>query len=62
MISNTLKHITFELARRIERSHRYRKTVRELSQLTDRELNDLGIARGEIENVAHRALRETADA
>ena len=30
----------------------YRETVRELSQLTDRELDDLGITRFEIENVA----------
>jgi uncharacterized protein YjiS (DUF1127 family) len=30
----------------------YRETVRELSQLTDRELDDLGIARFEIEGVA----------
>ncbi len=31
---------------------RYRETVRELSILTDRELDDLGISRFEIENVA----------
>ena len=31
---------------------RYRETVRELSILTDRELEDLGISRFEIENVA----------
>ncbi|MFL5007712.1 MAG: DUF1127 domain-containing protein [Microvirga sp.] len=30
----------------------YRETVRELSQLTDRELDDLGIARFEIDGVA----------
>ena len=30
---------------------RYRETLRELSQLTDRELDDLGISRFEIENV-----------
>ena len=30
----------------------YRETIRELSQLTDRELDDLGIARYEIESVA----------
>ena len=32
----------------------YRETVRELSQLTDRELDDLGITRFEIENVARQ--------
>ncbi|MGL4727245.1 MAG: DUF1127 domain-containing protein [Bosea sp. (in: a-proteobacteria)] len=31
---------------------RYRETVRELSRLTNRELNDLGIHRGEIESIA----------
>lgn len=31
---------------------RYRDTVRELSRLNDRELDDLGISRGDIEAVA----------
>lgn len=31
---------------------RYRETVRELSVFSDRELDDLGISRFEIENVA----------
>lgn len=31
---------------------RYRETVRELSRLTDRELDDLGITRFQIESVA----------
>jgi uncharacterized protein YjiS (DUF1127 family) len=30
----------------------YRETVRELSQLTDRELDDLGISRFEIDGIA----------
>lgn len=30
----------------------YRETVRELSQLSDRELDDLGIARFEIDSIA----------
>lgn len=30
----------------------YRTTVRELSQLTDRELDDLGIGRFEIDSIA----------
>jgi uncharacterized protein YjiS (DUF1127 family) len=33
---------------------RYRETVRELSQLSDRELDDLGIIRGDITNIARR--------
>ncbi len=31
---------------------RYRDTIRELSRLTDRELDDLGINRYQIDNVA----------
>lgn len=31
---------------------RYRETVRELSQLTDRELDDLGISRFQIDGIA----------
>ena len=31
---------------------RYRETVRELAQLTDRELDDLGINRFQIESIA----------
>ncbi len=31
---------------------RYRETVRELSQLTDRELDDLGISRFQITSIA----------
>jgi uncharacterized protein YjiS (DUF1127 family) len=33
----------------------YRQTVRELTQLSDRELADLGIARLDIARVAHQA-------
>ena len=33
---------------------RYRETVRELSLLSDRELDDLGISRFQIENVARQ--------
>jgi uncharacterized protein YjiS (DUF1127 family) len=33
----------------------YRQTVRELSALSNRELNDLGISRGDIYSVARRA-------
>ena len=31
-----------------------RQTIKELSQLTDKELSDIGIARGEIYAIAHR--------
>ena len=35
----------------------YRETVAELSRLTDRELDDLGITRFEIESVARGSTR-----
>lgn len=35
---------------------RYREAVRELSQLSDRELNDIGIRRGEIEDIVRRSV------
>ncbi len=36
----------------INRWLRYRETVRQLSRLTDRELNDLGIHRSDIDAIA----------
>ena len=36
---------------------RYREAVRELSQLTDRELSDIGIRRGDIEDIVRRSVR-----
>ena len=47
----TIKFITAKLAA----WRRYRVSVRELSQLSDRELHDLGLTRGEIDNVARRS-------
>ena len=49
----TIKSIASKLAS----WRRYRDSVRELSRLTDRELNDLGISRGDIEFVARKSLR-----
>jgi len=40
---------------KIRTYHLYRKTVRELAQLSDRELADLGIARYDISRVARAA-------
>ena len=38
---------------------RYRDAVRELSQLTDRELSDIGIRRGDIETLARQSVMST---
>jgi uncharacterized protein YjiS (DUF1127 family) len=39
----------------------YRDTVRELQCLNDKELSDLGIARSDIKDVAHRAAHSQHD-
>ncbi len=44
------------LIRNYRNWRRYRETVNELSRLSNRELTDLGIARGEIPFVARRAI------
>ena len=36
---------------------RFRESVRELSRLSDRELNDLGIGRSDIEDVVRQGAR-----
>jgi uncharacterized protein YjiS (DUF1127 family) len=43
------------LTHRLSAWRRYRAAVRELSLLSDRELNDLGLNRFEIESVARRS-------
>jgi uncharacterized protein YjiS (DUF1127 family) len=48
----TLKTIT----NRFSAWRRYRASVRELSQLTDRDLNDLGICRADIEAICRKAV------
>lgn len=43
------------LGARLEEHARYRRTRDELSALSDRELDDIGLARGDIERVARRS-------
>jgi uncharacterized protein YjiS (DUF1127 family) len=40
------------IAEKLHAWMRYREAVRELSQLSDEELHDIGVSRGEIEYVA----------
>ncbi|MGQ7791787.1 DUF1127 domain-containing protein [Faunimonas sp. B44] len=42
---------------RFRRWRRYRSTVRQLAALSNHELSDLGISRGQIESVARQAVR-----
>ena len=44
-----------DLINRFQRWRRYRTTVRELENLSARELNDLGLSRGDIHRVARKA-------
>ena len=48
-ISNWFKR----LGEKIEHNRRVYATIHELSKLTDRELNDIGLTRGDIWSVAH---------
>jgi uncharacterized protein YjiS (DUF1127 family) len=45
------------LAEKLQEWRRYRTSVRELTQLSDRELADLGITRSEIEYIAKKSAR-----
>lgn len=45
------------LAGWISEQRRYRRTLNELSELSDRELDDIGVVRGELEYVARRSAR-----
>jgi len=53
----TLKTISEKLAA----WRRYRDSVRELSQLSDRDLSDIGIRRGDIESIVRQSMMEAAD-
>ncbi len=45
------------LASKLHAWRRFRESVRELSRLSDRELNDLGIGRTDIEHVVRQGAR-----
>jgi uncharacterized protein YjiS (DUF1127 family) len=50
--------MAFEFVRQYLETRRvYLRTLRELSSCTDRELQDLGIGRGDIEHIARQSAR-----
>ncbi|MGO4873035.1 MAG: DUF1127 domain-containing protein [Roseiarcus sp.] len=46
------------IAEKLNAWRRYREAVRELSQMTDRELEDIGIRRGDIRYVVRGAIAQ----
>ena len=44
------------IAEKLQAWRKYREAVRELSALTDRELADIGIRRGDIEYIVRRGV------
>jgi uncharacterized protein YjiS (DUF1127 family) len=56
IVMTNLKTISEKLAA----WRRYREAVRELSQLSDRELSDIGIRRGDIENIVRQSVLKEA--
>ena len=52
----TRKNKNMNLIRNYRNWRRYRETVNELSRLSNRELSDLGIARGDIAFVARKSV------
>ena len=45
----------------MEHASRVRSTIKELSQLSDAELRDIGISRGDIYAIAHEAYLDDLD-
>ena len=55
-----MKKILNDLHRSYKQYLRYQKTLRELAALSDRELNDLGLARCDIPFVARKSVYKGA--
>ena len=51
-MTKTLNNFLQKITKSYSKSRQYHKTVKELRSLTDKELNDIGINRGEIHSIA----------
>jgi uncharacterized protein YjiS (DUF1127 family) len=51
-----MKFIITNIAKKMQKMERYRKTVRELSLLNDRDLSDIGITRCDIPRIANESV------
>lgn len=51
----------YRLVSRIERRSKINATIKELSALSNKELNDIGISRGEIRHIAESSFPEVND-
>lgn len=56
-LGKRLAALVERLKRRIEEERRYRQTVRELASLDDRELDDIGISRARVRELARELAR-----
>ena len=55
--ANPGKGLKMNFARSFNNWRKYRQTVNELGRMSDRELSDLGIGRGDIAYVARQAVK-----
>ncbi len=58
-IALDISHGIYEMMQRVQNYHTYRRTVSELSKLSDSELVDLGLSRNTIRPVANEAVYGT---
>lgn len=54
-MTQTLKNFLLKLVNDYRQSREINETIRELQKLTNKELNDIGLSRGDIYHVAHES-------
>ncbi|MCP5088315.1 MAG: DUF1127 domain-containing protein [Rhodobacteraceae bacterium] len=55
-IGSSLVSVLADLIKRAKQRRNYLKTVSELNSLSMRELDDLGLTRGSIDEIAHKSV------